>query len=63
MSNSRTAVPPPREADGDRVPGEERMVMLRAMADSITGRGRVVGPAGTFVRVDFDDLRSRLLTG
>ena len=43
--------------------GEERKVLLRAVADSITGRGRLLGPAGTWVRVDFEDLRGQLRAG
>ena len=35
----------------------DRVTMLRALAGSISGRGRVIGPAGGWVRVDFDDIR------
>ncbi len=38
----------------------ERQTLLRAVAGSISGRGRVLGPAGGWVRVDFDDIRRRM---
>ncbi len=38
----------------------ERQRLLRVVAGSISGRGRVLGPAGGWVRVDFDDIRQHM---
>jgi hypothetical protein len=40
--------------------GVERLTLLRAVAGSISGRGRVLGPSGGWVRVDFDDIRQHM---
>lgn len=44
------------------VGGPDRLTLLRAAAASISGRGRVLGPAGGWVRVDFDDIRQQMGT-
>ncbi len=49
---SAAAQPAPR--------GAERLRLLRAVAGSISGRGRVLGPAGGWLRVDFDDIRQHM---
>ena len=43
--------------------GFERQTLLRAVAGSISGRGRVLGPAGGWMRVDFDDIRQHMQAG
>jgi hypothetical protein len=45
------------------VPGEQRLAVLRTVTENLTGRGRVLGPSGSWVRLDFDDLRGQLQTG
>ena len=59
MSSSTTGTTRPTE----RVAGEQRLALLRAVTEGITGRGRVLGPAGTWVRLDFEDLRGQLRAG
>jgi hypothetical protein len=52
-STRSAAAPPPTR-------GVERQTLLRAVAGSISGRGRVLGPAGGWMRVDFDDIRRHI---
>ena len=55
---SRTTRPAPASQLPDRV--ADRQTMLRAVAGSIYGRGRVLGPVGGWVSVDFDDIREHI---
>lgn len=42
------------------IPFAERQTVLRIVAGNISGRGRVLGPAGGWVSLDFDDIRRHL---